>query len=81
MIGGDHARVVHGVLRGTKLWRVAKLTFLEVEYRPAKLDRRRDDVDAPLHSTPASPIACAPRTQPSDLRKRSLMLMGFAPGK
>src|SRR5262245_39821353 len=50
VIGGDHARVVHGVLRGTKLWRVAKLTFFEVEYRPAKLDRRRDDVDAPLHA-------------------------------
>src|SRR5262249_24234896 len=50
VIGGDHARVVHGVLRGTKLWRVAKLTFFEVEYRPAKLDRRRDNVDAPLHA-------------------------------
>src|SRR5262249_7636312 len=50
VVGGDHARGVHRVLRGTQLWGVAKRTCFEVEYRPAKLDRRRDDVDAPLHA-------------------------------
>ena len=75
---GDHAGEVDRVLRAPEGRRVAELDLLEVVDGRAQLDRHGERADPLVDAVLAGRLGT--EQLPSDLRNRTFIAIGFAPG-